>query len=183
MQISLAVTRTNEKTEWCNWSWIHLVVFGHSTAKSWDYSRRDKACASPLATGYSWFSCDVMSPQNPLTWHMPLFWLQKWIQLGHVSQVTKFWLSNHNLGKVAVIQKYQYFQNWKEFCMWRPCWMALEILSFLNYIYFAKVMSRKPNIGNLTNMTELYPFLESKKWYLLFKGILSWWKPSIDRLR
>ena len=51
--------------------------------------------------------------------------------------------------------------------------MALEILSFVNYIYFAKSMTRKPNIGNLTNVTELYPFLESKKWYLLFKGILS----------
>ena len=33
-------------------------------------------------------------------------------------------------------------------------------------------MTRKPKIGNLTNMTELYPFLEPKKWYLLFKGIL-----------
>ena len=30
-------------------------------------------------------------------------------------------------------------------------------------------------LENLTNMTELYPFLESKKWYLLFKGIL-WWR-------
>ena len=183
MQISLAVTRTNEKTEWCNWSWIHLVVFGHSTAKSWDYSRRDKACASPLATGYSWFSCDVMSPQNPLTWHMPLFWLQKWIQLGHVSQVANFWLSSHNFGEVAVIKK---FPKIKDFPTWLPhtkLSLILEILKFLNYSFFAKIMTRKPNIGNLTNMTELYPFLESKKWYLLFKGILSWWKPSIDRLR
>ena len=31
-------------------------------------------------------------------------------------------------------------------------------------------MTRKPKIGNLTNMTEPYPFLESKKWYLLFRG-------------
>ena len=34
-----------------------------------------------------------MWPQNPLKQHMPLFWLQKWIQLGHVNQVDNFWLS------------------------------------------------------------------------------------------
>ena len=33
-------------------------------------------------------------------------------------------------------------------------------------------MTGKPKIGNLTNITELYPFLESNKWYLLFKEIL-----------
>ena len=33
-------------------------------------------------------------------------------------------------------------------------------------------MTGKPKIGNLTNMTEPYLFLESKKWYLVFKGIL-----------
>ena len=43
----------------------------------------------------------------------------------------------------------------------------LEILKYFNYSYFAKLMTRKPQIGNLTNMTELYPFLELKKWYLL----------------
>ena len=32
-------------------------------------------------------------------------------------------------------------------------------------------MIRKPKIGNLTEETELYLFLESKKWYLIFKGI------------
>ena len=41
--------------------------------------------------------------------------------------------------------------------------IILEILKLLNYSYFAKIMTRKPKIGNLTNMTELYPFLESKK--------------------
>ena len=50
--------------------------------------------------------------------------------------------------------------------------MILEILKFLNYSFFAKIMTRKPKIGILTNMTELYPLLESKKWYLLFNGIL-----------
>ena len=34
-------------------------------------------------------------------------------------------------------------------------------------------MTRKLKIGNLTNMTELYPFLVSTKWHLLIKGILS----------
>ena len=63
-------------------------------------------------------------------------------------------------------------------------WHAiLEILKFLNYSFFAKIMTRKPKIGNLTNTTGLYPLQESKKWYLLFKGICghmtSWWKPPI----
>ena len=53
-----------------------------------------------------------------------------------------------------------------------PYKTLLEILKFLNYSYFANIRTRKPNISNLTNMTELYPFLESKKWYTLFKGIL-----------
>ena len=48
----------------------------------------------------------------------------------------------------------------------------LEILKSFNYSYFAKIITRKPKIGTSTKVTELYPFLESKKWYLLFKGIL-----------
>ena len=36
---------------------------------------------------------------------------------------------------------------------------------------------------NLTNMTDLYPFLETKEWHLLFKAILWWrdvtWKPRL----
>ena len=51
--------------------------------------------------------------------------------------------------------------------------IILEILNFLNYSYFAKIVTRKPTIGNLTNMTELYPFLESKKWHLLLRGFCS----------
>ena len=39
----------------------------------------------------------------------------------------------------------------------------LEILKFLNCSYFAKIMTRKPKIGNLTYMTELYPFFGVKK--------------------
>ena len=35
----------------------------------------------------------------------------KWIQLIHFSEVAIFWFSSHNLGEVAVIQKFQYFQN------------------------------------------------------------------------
>ena len=42
---------------------------------------------------------------------MPLFELQKWTELGHVSLVANFWLSSHNFDEVAVIQKFQYFQN------------------------------------------------------------------------
>ena len=50
--------------------------------------------------------------------------------------------------------------------------LILEIMTFLNYSYFAKIMTRKSKIGNLTNVTELYPFLESKKWHVIFKRIL-----------
>ena len=59
--------------------------------------------------------------------------------------------------------------------MCHPTWLPhtklsliLEILKFLNCSYFAKIMTRKPKIANLTKVTEHYPFLESKKWYLLF---------------
>ena len=55
---------------------------------------------------------------------------------------------------------------------YKTLFIILEILKFLNYGFFAKIMTRKPKIGNLTNTTELYPFLESKKWQLLCKGIL-----------
>ena len=46
------------------------------------------------------------------------------------------------------------------------------ILKILNYSYFVKIMTREPKISNLTNMTELYPFLVLTKWQLLFKRIL-----------
>ena len=63
---------------------------------------------------------------------------------------------------------------------YKTLFIILKILNFLNYSYFPTITTRKPKIGN---MTELYPFLESKKWYLLFKEILCWrdvtWKPSI----
>ena len=55
----------------------------------------------------------------------------------------------------------------------------LKILTFFNYSYFAKLMTRKPKSGMLPDMTELYPFQESKKWYLLFKGIL--WSRGVTR--
>ena len=43
-----------------------------------------------------------------------------------------------------------------------PLLIILEKLKFLNYNHFAKIMTRRPKIVNLTNMIELYPFLESK---------------------
>ena len=39
--------------------------------------------------------------------------------------------------------------------------LILEILKFLNYSYFAKCITGKLKTVELTNMTELYPFLES----------------------
>ena len=72
-----------------------------------------------------------------------------------------------NYGRVGC--RGRLMQNWRYWNLWT---------------YFAKIMTRKPKLGIWTNMTELSPFLESKKWYLLFKGIL-WsrdftWKPIID---
>ena len=54
----------------------------------------------------------------------------------------------------------------------------------MNYSYFTKIMTRKPKIDNLTKVTKLCPFLESKK--VVFKGIL-WshditWKPRIVKI-
>ena len=61
----------------------------------------------------------------------------------------------------------------------RPTWppqtklsLILDIEIFEMQLVFTKIMTRKPKIGSLINMTKLYPFLVSKKWYVLFKGIL-----------
>ena len=71
--------------------------------------------------------------------------------------------------------------------MGQPCWMTCHVIQhghpiqksltfwkifmiLLNYSYFAKIMTGKPKSGNFTNMAKLYPFLESIKWYLLFRG-------------
>ena len=51
-------------------------------------------------------------------------------------------------------------------------YLHIQLESFEYYSYFAKITTRKPKIGKLTNVTELYPFLQSKKWYMLLKGIL-----------
>ena len=56
-----------------------------------------------------------------------------------------------------------------------PTWpphTKFKILRFLNYSYFTKIVTRKPKIGNLTNMTELYPLLESKKCICYLRGFL-----------
>ena len=58
-------------------------------------------------------------------------------------------------------------QPWMTCHTWSPhtkLSLILEIFKKkLDCSYFAKIMTRKPKIGNLTNMTELCPFLESKK--------------------
>ena len=51
-----------------------------------------------------------------------------------------------------------------------------KILRFLNYSYFAKIMTRKPKIGNLTKVTKLYPFPESKKCICYLRGFLVTWR-------
>ena len=86
-----------------------------------------------------------------------------------------FGFSSHNFGEVA---EFQYFQILEILYGW-PWWppytkisLILGLLKFLNYSYFAKI-TRKPKIGNFTNMTKLCPFLESKKWHLLSKILWS----------
>ena len=64
---------------------------------------------------------------------------------------------------------FQYFQNCKESFVWdgHVGWHDfgnIEIFE-LQLQYFTKIMTRKPKIGNLTNITELYPFPQSKKWH------------------
>ena len=48
----------------------------------------------------------------------------------------------------------------------------IQISQFLNYHYFSKIRGIKPKIDKLTNSTQLYPSLESKKSWLLLRGDL-----------
>ena len=45
--------------------------------------------------------------------------------------------------------------------------LILEILKFFNYGYFAKILTRKPKIVNLTNMTELLYFWSPESGYFV----------------
>ena len=50
----------------------------------------------------------------PLNSRCQFFCLQKWIELGHVSQVANFWLSSHNFYRSSCnskISRFQDFQN------------------------------------------------------------------------
>ena len=77
-----------------------------------------------------------------LVFRFVCFLLQKWIQLGHFSQVASFWFSL--VGHPT----------------WPPhtklCYNFGNIKIFELH-YFAKIMTGKPKIGNLSKMTELYP--------------------------
>lgn len=98
----------------------------------------------------------VMTTKSPYIAGCHFFWLQKLIELGHV-KVPNFWLSSHNfalLDGMAAPHKTHF--------------IILEILKLWNYSYaITKNMTRNTKIGNLTNLTELYLYLESQKWYLL----------------
>ena len=76
---------------------------------------------------------------------MPLFWHQKWMELGHVSQVANFWLSSHNFGEEAAIQKFRYFQNSRESCMGRPCW-SQKLATWLTWPSSIHFWSQKSGI-------------------------------------
>ena len=48
--------------------------------------------------------------------------------------------------------------------------IILQILNFFIYSYFAKSMYRKPKIDNMTKVSALYPFLESKECHMKTKN-------------
>ena len=45
---------------------------------------------------------------------------------------------------------------------YKTLFIIFVLLKFLNYSYFTKIMTRKPKLGDLANMTKIYPFPESK---------------------
>ena len=51
-------------------------------------------------------------------------------------------------------------------------YQTIQNSQFLNYHYFSKFRGIRPNIEKLTNWIQLYPPLESKKSWLLYKGDL-----------
>ena len=76
------------------------------------------------------------------------FWLQKWIKLGHVGQVANVWISRHGMSSNMAAP-------------YETLFVILEILWIT--ATSPKLWLESEKIGNLTNMTEFYPFLESKK--------------------
>ena len=54
--------------------------------------------------------------------------------------------------------------------MGRPSYNISKILEILKSSYFAKIMTRKPKIGNLTNMTKLCPFWSHKSGICYLRG-------------
>ena len=70
----------------------------------------------------------------------------KIIELDHISQDTNFWLSSHNFGKVAIIQKFYYFPKRKRFCMGQPCWITWHIKLWLENQKLASWLKRPSSI-------------------------------------
>ena len=60
-------------------------------------------------------------------------------------------------------------------------YQTIQNSQFFNYHYFSKIRDIKPKIDKLTNSTQLYPSLESKKLWLLFKGDL-WSRDLLDHV-
>ena len=51
--------------------------------------------------------------------------------------LVKFLFSSHNLGEVAVIQK---FKNSRDLCMGRPCWMAWHVVPYITLFNFGNIV-------------------------------------------
>ena len=74
--------------------------------------------------------------------------------------------------------------------MGQRCWMTwhaiLEILKFLNYSFFDKIMTRKPKIGTWLTWLSSIHFWSQKSGICYLRAfcghVTSWWKPSIGLL-
>ena len=96
------------------------------------------------------------------------FWLQKWIELGHVSQVANFSLSSHHFGKVAVIHNISKITKRVSY--------GAAMLDDMPWLESQK-------LATWPTWPSFIYFWSQKKWHLLFKTILWWrdvtWKPRI----
>ena len=117
---------------------------------------------------YWWFSPRSRDHKIPLNNRYHLFDSRNGYS-SVISQVANFWFSSHNCGEVAVIQKLK--RGW--FQHGRPIQNSYNCGNFWITATLPKLWPENQKLATWL-MTELYPFLDSIKWYLLCKEIL-WW--------
>ena len=85
------------------------------------------------------------------------FWLQKWIKLGHVSQVTNVWISRHGMSSNMAAP-------------YETLFVILEILWITATL--PKWWLESEKLATWLTWPSSIHFWSQKKWYLLFKRIL-----------